>query len=150
MANEGRHPDITENPKKHRKLGRKWERERDEWLSSHVMGQPCNCKRLKCFEVTTAEERECLLSHFNSLQSKDLQDSFLASMIKILTIKRRRPRQTENAALLHDHSYSYYIRVAREDGAVSIPVCINALLSIFGIGKARVERNQGSLAKTGE
>ena len=57
MADADRFPEVTEPPKKRQKLGRKKERRRDERLSKHQMGPPCNCKRLHCFEVTSEEER---------------------------------------------------------------------------------------------
>ncbi|XP_012561033.1 uncharacterized protein LOC105846628 [Hydra vulgaris] len=149
MADKCQYPDISEIPKKKKKHGRKWERNRNERISSHVIGFPCHCKRYKCFEETTVEEREFLLLYFNKMQNKDHQDSFLASMIKVLSIKRRRPRKKEEKRFLRDHSFSYYIKVARGNNIVRVPVCINAILSIFGIGKSRIERIRGSLVKTG-
>lgn len=149
MADCDRHPDVTENPKKRQKLGRKWEQERDKRLSSHVCGPPCKCKRLQCFEKTSAEERGSLLTHFNSLKTKDHQDSFLSTMVRVQPVKRRRPRKDEAEASLHDFSYAYSIKVVRGEEAVEIPVCLPALTSIFGITKSRLERIRSSLARKG-
>ena len=148
MADNDRQPKLTDNPKKRPKLGRKWEKAKVQRLSSHVMGLPCNCKRLRCFEVTTDVERNALIAHFNSLSSKDQQDSMIASLISIETIKQRRPRQAEKAAKLH--SYAYCIKVERDEAAATVPACFPALLSVFGITKARVERICTSLSKTGK
>ena len=124
MADNDRKPKLTVNPKKKTILGRKWEKAKIQKLSSHVIGLPCNCKRLRCFEVTTDIERNALIAHFNSLKSKDQQDSMIASLISIKTIKQRRPRQSEEAAKLHNHAYEYCIKVER---AVTVPVCFPAL-----------------------
>ena len=53
MADNDRKPKLTVNPKKKTILGRKWEKAKVQKLSNHVIGLPCNCKRLRCFEVTT-------------------------------------------------------------------------------------------------
>ena len=150
MADNDRQPKLTDNPKKRPKLGRKSEKAKVQRLSSHVIGLPCNCKRLRCFEVTTDVERNALIAHFNSLKSKDQQDSMIASLISIETIKQRRPRQSEEAAKLHNHAYGYCIKVERDGAAVTVPVCFPALLSVFGITKSRVERIRTSLSKTGK
>ena len=71
-------------------------------------------------------------------------------MIEVYSIKHRRSRWVEGTPLLHDHSFSYCIKVARDNITVRIPVCINALLSTFGIGKAKLESIRKSLAKAGE
>ena len=83
MADNDRNPKLTDNPKKKKKkiLGRKWEKAKVQKLSSHVIGLPCNCKRLRCFEVTTDIERNALIAHFNSLKSKDQQDSMIRTSI---------------------------------------------------------------------
>ncbi|RUS69503.1 hypothetical protein EGW08_022732 [Elysia chlorotica] len=149
MAEVDRRPEVTENPKKRPKLGRKWERERDDRLSAHVMGPSCNCSRLKCFEVTTVRERQRLIDHFNGLDSKNVQDSMLASLIECKPVARRRPRQNENVAELHDFSYSYKVNVVRDEVALPIQFCIKAFLSVFGITESRVKRIRSSMAKEG-
>ena len=59
MAENDRKPKLTVNPKK-TILGRKWEKAKVQKLSSHVIGLPCNCKRLRCFEVTTDNNKSLL------------------------------------------------------------------------------------------
>ena len=46
-------------------------------------------------------------------------------------MKQRRPRQSEEAAKLHNHAYAYCIKVERDGAAVTVPVCFPALLSVF-------------------
>ena len=56
-------------------------KKKKERLASHKTGLKYNCKRLKCFEIVKREDRIFLLSYFNSLASKDAQDSYFASLI---------------------------------------------------------------------
>lgn len=41
---------------------------------SHLTGPDCNCKRYKCFQETTKEEREALIKEFNLLTMYDNQN----------------------------------------------------------------------------
>ena len=74
----------------------------------------------------------------------------IACRILIKTIKQKRPRQSEEAAKLHNHAYEYCIKVERDGAAVTVRVCFPALLSVFGITKSRVERIRTSISKTGK
>ena len=104
-------PQVTNNPKKRPKLGRKREIEKQKRLKSHASGDSCDCKRLKCFQNTTKHERSTLLALFNQLSSKNEQDSFLATLIRVTSVKRRRPRSSEEKAALHNYSYQYLVKV---------------------------------------
>ena len=72
----------------------------------------------------------------------------IASLISIKTIKQKRPRQSEEAAKLHNHAYAYCIKVEKDGAAVTVSVCFPALLSVFGITKSRVERIRTPVSKT--
>ena len=50
----------------------------------------------------------------------------IACRISIKTIKQRRPRQSEEAAKLHNHAYEYCIKVERGGAAVTVRVCFPA------------------------
>ncbi|KAK3696330.1 hypothetical protein RRG08_066701 [Elysia crispata] len=110
-------------------------------------------KRLKCFEITfeitSEDERLSLLDRFNSLPSKNEQGAMLASLLTVEKVKQRRPRDNDGASKLHDHSYTYSVKVTREGNSTTVPVCFNAFISIFGTTKAVVERIRKSLAETG-
>ena len=147
MADE--FPQVTDKPKKRPQIGRKRELDKQERLTSHKAGENCGCKRLKCFESTTEEERSTLLAKFNQLASKNEQDSFLSTLICVTNVKRRRPRVDEADAALHNYSYKYLVKVNRAGMACEINICVKALLSIFGIGISRVERIRQSIADTG-
>ena len=99
------------------------------------MGLPCCCKRYKCFQINIADEREISLGHFNKIKSKGQQDTFLASMIEILSITRRRPRRVEEILLL--------IKVARDNRTFRIPICLNAvLLLILALEKQKSKESE--------
>ena len=142
-------PEVTNNPKKRPKLGRKREIEKQKRLKSHEVGDSCDCKRLKCFENTSEHERSSLLARFNGLNSKNEQDSFLGSLIRVTSVKRRRPRSSEEKAALHNYSYQYLLKLNREGIACEIQICVKALVSIFGVGISRVERIRNNIATTG-
>ena len=77
---------------KKRKIRKDWVKvKKKKILALHKTGVECNCKRLKCFEIVKREDRIFLLSYFNSLASKNAQDSYFASLTTLNNISRRRP-----------------------------------------------------------
>ena len=83
MADQDDRPAVTDKPKKKRINGRKRELLRDEKRQNHVTGPPCNCSKLRRFEVTTAEDRDIVIRHFSNLKTKDEQDALLASLVSV-------------------------------------------------------------------
>lgn len=61
-------------------------------LQSNETGEDCRCKRLKCFLRVEENDRKFLLNYFNSKQSNNEPNAFLASMISLVPIKRRKSR----------------------------------------------------------
>ncbi|CAH1101787.1 unnamed protein product [Psylliodes chrysocephalus] len=104
----------------------------------------CLCKRLKCFQKTTTKERQV-----NQLNSTTQQNVYLCGLISCKTIQQRRPRKSEDTALLYDKSYSYHVKINRDADILEIPVCYKAFLSIHGITKKKMEYLQKSLKATG-
>lgn len=95
-------------------------------LQSHESGEDCGCKRLKCFETVSEVERRKLLSNLNSLESVNQQNTYLASMISVQNVKQRRSRKPVGEATGHDSSYSYIVKVIKEEVCVEIPICFKA------------------------
>lgn len=118
-------------------------------LQSHECGENCHCKRLKCFETITDTERRKLLNTLNNLKSVNEQNTYLSSMISVKNVKRRRPRKEGTEVRGHDSSYSYIVKVVREQICVEIPICFKAFCSIFCITKAKVQYIQSSLKLSG-
>lgn len=150
MADVVDKPIVTDKPKKKQVTGRKREFSRDEKLRNHVTGPPCNCKVLKCFQITTEDDRSKMISHFNSLKTKDEQDAFLASLISVHSVQRRRSRKEEpTEAEFHNHSYKYHMNIVRDGRCTRIDVCVKGFISIFDVTENRVRRIRESLAATG-
>ena len=143
------HPTLTDKPRKRKVMGRKRDAEKRRKLSSHETGNDCRCKRLKCFENISHEERQQLILNFNgNYSTKDEQDAYLSTLIKPVDVKRHRPRR-EDSNELKDFSYSYEIKVVRDDKVEIVPVCKKAIVSIFGITFRRIQTINEALSKTG-
>lgn len=74
-------------------------------LSSHKTGQDCLCKRFKCFENVTEEERKRILREFNGLKTYDTQKEYLGGLITIFQIQRRRNRNPHMSTKFNNCSY---------------------------------------------
>jgi hypothetical protein len=80
--------------------------------------------------------KKVLLSKlFNDIGNKEKQDTFLAGLITVNNIVRRRPITNEKP----NRSFACVYKV-RIDGTNEIVVCKNAFCSIFSVRKAVVER----------
>ncbi|PSN47129.1 hypothetical protein C0J52_14496 [Blattella germanica] len=90
--------------------------------------------------------------NFYTLESKDLQDSYLAGMITIQDVKQRRSRKqnvnpstSESTTFAHQGSLFYKVRVTKDGAVVDVPVCRNAFMSFHGITRGRLRTIQASL-----
>ncbi|KAK9708373.1 hypothetical protein QE152_g27251 [Popillia japonica] len=88
-------------------------------LSSHEAGESCHCKRLKCFENITESERKQLLSTFNAMSDNNEENAYLCSLISLMVIQRRRNRNPEEETAYHDSTYSYRVRIKRDNKVVA-------------------------------
>lgn len=104
---------------------------------------------MRCFENVNEGERNRIIKYFNTLQSYDEQNVYLAGLITVCKVATRRPRKEENEAEFHTASYKYTIRVKRNDTAVDIPICYKAMLALHGITSQRIQNIQKSLKATG-
>lgn len=148
MAEQEEVASVTDKPRKGKGEGRIREKNKRQKLASHTTGPDCKCTRLKCFEVVKEEDRALLITSFNSPPNKDSQDSYLASLITVSEVQRRRPRTDEPRS--YNNSYGYKVFVKGEEQDAFAYVCFSAFLSIFGIKKGRLETVKKSLASTGK
>ena len=118
--------------------------------STYEPGEDCECKRLECFKQVTLSERNNLLNNFNKLSDRNAQNSYLAGLISLIPVERRRPRQPAQDARLHDFSYVYKVRVLREGKIEKVNVCFKAFMSFFGVTARRLHTIKVSLAATGQ
>lgn len=135
--------------KKKRKYGSMFEASKRMRNTTHETGDNCHCKRLECFTKVNEEARNVLIRDFNNLSDRNSQNSYLAGLISVEHVKRRRPRKDNNEANLHDFSYSYKVRITAENKITEIPVCFNAFKSFFGITNRRLQFIKSSLGMTG-
>lgn len=106
---------------------------------SYETGDPCECKRFKCFQIITEEQRRTVINKLNSMSDRNEQNSHLCGLISIQDVKRRRPRHEENEANLRDNSFTFKIRLLDENGAFKeIEVCQKAFISLHGITNRRL------------
>ncbi|GFO06328.1 vitamin B12-dependent ribonucleotide reductase [Plakobranchus ocellatus] len=150
MAEKNDRPVPTDTPKKRKTNGRERHRAKKQRVSSHVTGENCHCSRFRCFEAISHEERQRVIDEFKTLyDTKNAQDAYLATLIAVGAVDRRRPRQNDDER--HNPktmSVNYTINVER-DVCHPINVCFNAFCSIFGITKHRMETIRKALHSTG-
>lgn len=149
QSSEEDEPEMPNQLTKKRKVtGRVSDASKMVRLMSHATGPDCNCKKFKCFEVTTNEERQALIKEFNLLKTFDIQNAHLAGLISVLPIANRRPR-IGTGLTSNECSYCYKVRVVRDGGSVELPVCHKGFMSIHGITNRRTQTLKKSLAMRG-
>lgn len=147
-------PDLTDKPRKRKVAGSAKDKAKQQRVSSHVTGEDSMCTRFKCFEMVTPMERQKLIADFNvKYCSKDQQDAYLSTLIKMFPVKRRRPRggTLETNENPHNHSNRYCVKTRNDEHSdvQEKMVCHKAFLSLFGITAQRVETIRKALVKTG-
>ena len=70
-------------------------------------GPACNCRR-KCVDILDEEEKQEIITKFNSLSSKEAQDAFLCASIAPRPVQRRRPRKGDESGV-RNFSYAYKV-----------------------------------------
>ena len=119
---------VTKKPKKKAVNGRKREFTRDLILKSHVIGIPCNCVSLQCFEVTT-DDRIKFISYFNNLKTKDEQDLYISFLYSVHNIKHQRSRNLViEQSKFHSYSYKYYLNIVRDKSSTEMCVSKHSYL----------------------
>jgi len=123
--------------KKRKKTGRLSEVMKKLRATSNEVGSDCCCKRHKCFDVISPEERNRIIKDFNNLGEYNRQNEYLGGLITILPVVQRRSRKDPNEAKFNDSSYSYRLRSYVNGALQDIAVCYKAFLSIHGISNRR-------------
>lgn len=138
---------------KHLKKRIKTGRERDVLkklrATTHELGPDCNCKRYRCFENISVEERTRIIREFNNLGNYNDQSKYLCGLITVLPAMRRRSRLGDDNAQYNLASYAYRVRVFCDGKLEDKSVCVKAFISIQGISAKRVQTLRESLATTG-
>ncbi|XP_075125598.1 uncharacterized protein LOC142198461 [Leptodactylus fuscus] len=103
----GETPDITDKPRKRQRLDGKRELAKKLRIKSHSSGPPCNCNKLKCYSKIPAQCQEELILKFTAYQTRKDQDAFLSTLLKAVSIKRRRPRNDPLEARVRQRSFQH-------------------------------------------
>lgn len=140
---------FEKSSKKRKSFGRMQDVMKKLRLCSHETGPDCKCLKLECFKNISVSERNDIISKFNQIQSHEKQSMYLCGLILSSPVARHRPRKPESEADFHTFSYSYKVRVVRNEQVSEIPVCYKAFLSLHGITAKRLQNLQKSLKTTG-
>ncbi|XP_044760901.1 uncharacterized protein LOC123318356 [Coccinella septempunctata] len=116
---------------------------------SYEMGDDCRCKRYKCFESVSLEERKRILKDFNNLCDYNRQNEYLGGLITIVPVKQRRNTKDDDEANFHTASYTYRVRCYVEGKLQDVHVCYKAFLAIHGISNRRVQTLKRKLTFSG-
>ncbi|CAG9833239.1 unnamed protein product [Diabrotica balteata] len=104
--------EMEEKPKKRKSYGRMTDVAKKLRLCSHELGPDCKCKRLNCFVNVSDENKLRILRDFNNNYSTyDEQNTYLAGLITVVPVKRRRAKNPESGVKkFNDASYSFRVR----------------------------------------
>lgn len=105
---------------------------RGKHILQRITGPDCKCKK-KCFIKVNDEEKQKIIGSFNQIGNKEKQDTYIAGLIKVNNVVRRRPK---NNTKPKSCGCIYKVRINQ----IEKLVCKRAFCSFFGIGKGRVER----------
>lgn len=111
-------------------------------IAARKTGPECRCK-FKCFQKISEESRAVILSKFNNLGDRNIQNTYLGGLITTGNIQRHRVTTGEGKNRSCSHTYS--IKLNKE----TVRVCRAAFASIHGISKKRVDNVSKSFS-TGE
>lgn len=112
--------------------GEEHERRDGTRIPARKTGPPCTCKR-NCFSFFTEVERQQIVTEFNALGSKDVQDANLFGLISRRPVHRRR---TRNGTRSNARDYSCTYKVKRQ--MREVVVCKVAFAALHGVTMARV------------
>ncbi|KAG8246013.1 hypothetical protein J6590_094395 [Homalodisca vitripennis] len=71
--------------------------------STNETGPDSRCERYKCFEHVTGGERTRLINDFTYMTDRNAQNSYLAGLITVHSVERRRPRNDVAIARLNNY-----------------------------------------------
>lgn len=128
----------TKKLKKRKISGRLSDVKRKLLASTHVIGEDCTCKCLKCFISVNENYQETIIADFNKLCVNE-QNFYLSNLMTAFPTKQCRPRQSEENAALHDFSFSYRACVIRNNVSADIAICFKAYCSLHSISKKKLE-----------
>lgn len=135
--------------------GEAYKNYKNKQISSKVkpQGIPCKCN-FKCSSIINQLVIDQTWNNFYSLENKNIQDTYLQTLIEVKNIQRRRKKNREdnvdcdnlvdesvdkNVLILpfkRNHSYLYNLKV----NGILKPVCKSVFMEVHGISRDRLER----------
>jgi len=113
IDDSGEFPLRTDGPKKRKVRRRVSELNKIARVKNHSTADPCQCKK-KCFELFSHQEKEDLINNIcDNYETKDEQDSYLASCVTVLPVSRRYGVDSD-----HQNTasyYTYHVKVVRNN-----------------------------------
>ncbi|CAH2012898.1 unnamed protein product [Acanthoscelides obtectus] len=79
-------------------------------------GFRCDCRK-KCFEKFTEMEKDAIFTEFYAMGDKNIQDSYLAALIDVKKVSRR--RKTSVGEKKNRYSYGYSIKISSKTEKVT-------------------------------
>ena len=127
--------------KKKRNLGQAYESGEPSGghVAARTIGLPCRCG---CFEKVGRENVQQVFSEFWALGDFNLQNEYLASVIKSIDVARSRVKERPSR---RKRSVTYNVKCQSE----LISVCAVAFRNIHGIGERRVRTVLDKVSSTG-
>ena len=104
---------------------------------------PCKCK-LRCYDKVSDAQRKALFEGFWKTSSFDVQNAYICGCIKVTEVRRRYSTSGNESRRSYTREYS-----VKKDGVVSVRVCKEAFLKIFGISNGRLDRALKAQAAAG-
>ncbi|KAL3275591.1 hypothetical protein HHI36_020346 [Cryptolaemus montrouzieri] len=83
--------------------------------TTHELGPDYQCEQFHCFTSICEPERRRIIREFNDLGDANAQNAYLAGLITILLVMRRRPRKNEDEARINTASFSYRGRISENE-----------------------------------
>lgn len=121
-------------------------------VASKIKPQNISCKcNIKCSSTINCQVIDQIWNNFYSLENKNMQDTYIQTLIEVKKVQRRRKKNLENVncdnpdkkpddnnvlPFKRNHSYLYNLKV---NGKLK-PVCKNFFMAIHGISRDRLKR----------
>jgi len=134
--------------KKRLKTGRERDVMKKLRAITYELGPDYKCKRYRCFENISDEEKKRVIREFNNLGNYNDQSKYLCGLITVLPVMRRRSRLSDDDAQYNLASYVYRVRIFCDGKLEDTPVCIKAFVSLHGTSMKRVQTLRESLSST--
>lgn len=80
---------VNAGTKKRKSHGRSSDVMKKLRLCTHEIGPDCECKRLKCFQVSSKDNINKIINDFNGLSSNNEQSLYLVGLISVHQVKNR-------------------------------------------------------------